>query len=242
MASITLIAVAGLIVGFSKTSLGGLSTIAIVIFATVMPAKASTGALLAVLLVGDMVAVVAYRRAADWVLIRSLVPAIVPGLLLGALFLRFVDDVVLRRSIGVMVLLLLSVQLWLAARRRQPRRPMHPHVAAAATGSAAGFTTMTANAAGAVMTLYLVAKGIDKQRFLGTTAWFFFGINLTKVPFSVGLGLLGVDDVVRAAALAPAIVLGGWLGWHAARRLSQRGFELAVILASGVAAVTLIVR
>ena len=50
-----------------------------------------------------------------------------------------------------------------------------------------GFATMTANAAGAVMTLYLSASGIEKRRFVGTNAWFFLIVNLTKVPFSVGL-------------------------------------------------------
>jgi len=38
--------------------------------------------------------------------------------------------------------------------------------------SIAIFATMTANAAGAVMTLYLSASGIDKRRFIGTNAWF----------------------------------------------------------------------
>jgi len=242
MAAIALIGFAGLVVGFSKTSLGGLSVIATVIFASAMPARASTGALLAVLIVGDLVAVATYRRSADWTLVRSLLPAIVPGLIVGAVFLRLVDDTTLRRSLGLILLVLLALQLWLLLRRTQPLRPLHPRAASLLTGVAAGFTTMTANAAGAVVTLFLVAKGVDKQRFLGTTAWFFLGINLSKVPFSVALGLLGTHDILRAAELAPLVIAGGWLGWHAARRLTQRSFEIAVIIASAIGAVTLVVR
>jgi len=242
MASVALVGFAGLVVGFSKTSLGGLSVIATVIFASAMPARASTGALLAVLIVGDVVAVTTYRRSADWTLVRSLLPAIVPGLIVGAVFLRLVDDTTLRRSIGLIILILLALQLWLLLRRTQPLRPIHPRAASWLTGVAAGFTTMTANAAGAVITLFLVAKGVDKQRFLGTMAWFFLGINLSKVPFSVALGLLGPHDILRAVELAPLVIAGGWLGWHAAQRLTQRSFEMAVILASAIGAVTLVVR
>ena len=56
---------------------------------------------------------------------------------------------------------------------------------------------MTANAAGPVMTLYLVAQGVEKRRFLGTSALFFFGVNLCKVPFSVGLGLFSGETLWR---------------------------------------------
>ena len=74
---------------------------------------------------------------------------------------------------------------------------------AAVGGLAAGFTTMVANAAGAVMTVYLVAQGVDKRRFLGTAAWFFLGVNLCKLPFSVGLGLVDSSMLMTAALLTP---------------------------------------
>lgn len=109
------------------------------------------------------------------------------------------------------------------------------------TGGAAGFTTMTANAAGAVMTLYFVAKNVDKARFIGSFAWFFLGVNLAKVPFSVGLGLMTWSDVTRSVIVFPLIVLGGLVGRTLVRRLRQHQFEVAVLLGSAVAAVALIV-
>ena len=120
---------------------------------------------------------------------------------------------------------------------------LHHHPAAVwGAGTAAGFATMTANAAGAVMTLYLSATGIDKRRFVGTNAWFFLIVNLAKVPFSIGLGLLHWGDVGRAAALAPVILLGGLLGFATVQRISQRRFDLAVLAASAVSALALLVR
>ena len=75
MVEIALMVVAALIIGYSKTALGGLAVISVAIFATIMPAKESTAAILAVLMVGDLVACWHYRRDADWCLIRRLLPA-----------------------------------------------------------------------------------------------------------------------------------------------------------------------
>jgi uncharacterized protein len=236
-----LFAVAALLIGFAKTSIGGVATISVAIFAALMPARESTAAVLLVLIVGDLVAVWHYRRDCDWSLLRHLIPAVLPGLVLGALFLRVVDDTILRRTIGVTIIVLALLQLALRLRPQAMSSPVvHGRPVAVGAGLGAGFTTMTANAAGAVMTLYLVARGVDKRRFLGTGAWFFLGVNLCKVPFSAALGLLTTASLIRAIALVPAVVAGGLLGIVTVRRISQARFEQVVLAASGLAAVALL--
>ncbi len=238
---VLLMALAAIVVGFSKTSLGGLAVVSIAIFATVLPAKESTAAVLVLFIVGDFVAVWHYRHDADWSLIRRLLPAVLPGLLLGAIFLRVMSDDVLRRSIGGVLLVLLLLQLVVKWRGEAPESNGHQHpVVAWLAGIGAGFSTMTANAAGAVMALYLSASGVEKQRFIGTNAWFFLIVNLVKVPFSIGLGLMHWSDLARAGLLAPLILLGGILGYATARRISQHRFDIAVLLASAVAAAVLL--
>lgn len=232
---------AAVIIGYSKTALGGLAVIAVAIFAALLPAKESTAAILVVLIVGDLIAVWHYRHDADWRLIRGLLPAVLPGLALGTLFLSLVSDSVLRRTIGVVLLVLVLLQLWVKWRSGGAASAVHERRAAAwGAGSAVGFATMTANAAGAVMTLYLSASGIDKRRFVGTNAWFFLIVNLVKVPFSIGLGLMNLEDVGRAALLSPLVLAGGLLGYATVRRISQRGFDVAVLVASAVAAAALL--
>ncbi len=241
LGAVLLMVLAAVVIGFSKTALGGLAVIAVAIFATILPAKESTAAVLVLLIVGDLVAVWHYRHDADWSLIRRLLPAVLPGLVLGSVFLLVVSDDVLRRSIGVVLLVLVLLQLLVKWRSVAPASSAHEHRAAAWTaGTAAGFATMTANAAGAVMTLYLSASGIEKRRFIGTTAWFFLIVNLVKVPFSVGLGLMHWDDLGRAGLLAPLILLGGIVGYATVRRISQHRFDVAVLLASAVAATALL--
>jgi uncharacterized membrane protein YfcA len=229
---------AALLVGFAKTAIGGLATVAVALFAGVLPARESTAALLLLLLVGDVLAVSIYRRHCDWSLLRLLVPGVLPGLGLGALVLAVLEDRTIKAGIGLILLLLVAVQL-VTSRRGQSRSPWTGR-AKAATGVGAGVTTMVANAGGPVMTLYLVAQGVDKRRFLGTAAWFFLGVNLCKLPFSVGLGLLHRDTVLTMAPLVPLVLLGGAVGVHVVRRIGQRSFDAAVLAASVVSAVALL--
>lgn len=242
IATLVLLGLAALLIGFAKTAIGGVASISIAIFAFAMPTRESTAAILLLLLVGDVFAVWHYRRDADLALLRRLIPAVLPGLAVGALFLAWVDDTALRRCIGVLLLVLAVVQLLLVWRTPDTTRIADSHPAALGTGLAAGFATMTANAAGPVMTLYLVAQGVEKRRFLGTGALFFLGVNLCKVPFSAGLGLFTSDTAWRTLVLAPFVLIGAWIGLHAARRLSQTRFDQAVLAATVVSALALVMR
>lgn len=226
--------VCALLVGFSKTALGGVAMLAVAFAAQAMPAKSSTGLMLVLLLVGDLVAIWIYRRGADWRLILRLIPPVLVGLGLGALFLNAVDGATLKRTMGVILLALLVIGLWpdrLGAQRRW---------VGTVYGGLAGFTTMVANGGGPPMSLYLLAMRFDKLRFLGTTAWFFFAVNLTKLPISVGLGIIGADTLVLAAPLAPIVLLGTWLGRVLVERIDQLTFNRLVTAVVAAAALSLI--
>ena len=59
--------VAALLVGVSKTGIGGLGVLVVAVFALIIPStKQSTGIVLPLLIFGDTVAVLAYRRHAQW--------------------------------------------------------------------------------------------------------------------------------------------------------------------------------
>ncbi len=243
------LALAAVVIGVSKTSVGGFATLAVAAFASYLPAKESTAAVLLLLIVGDLVAVARYRHDASWGLLRRLLPSVLPGVALGAAFMSVVDDHTLRRSIG----LLLTGMVLLQLLRRRPRRTdtgasRAPDgggpglLAAVAAGTTAGFTTMTANAAGPVMTLYLLASRVDKRAFVGTNAWFFMLVNLSKTPFSFALGLFPTSTLLMTAALAPFVLAGTWLGSRLVPRLSQSAFDTTALIASAVAAATLLFR
>lgn len=239
---LSLLAVSALVIGFSKTSFGGVASISVAFFALAMPAKESTATVLLLLIVGDLVAISRYRTV-SWRLLWKLVPGVLPGLLLGALFMSFVDDVTMRRTIGGLLLVMVCLQAWQRRRTATSPAPDGPHpVKAAGTGIAAGFTTMTANAAGPVMALYFLAAGIEKTRFIGTNAWFFAIVNITKVPLAASIGLFTPTGLLLDLMLVPLVLIGTVIGAWVIKRVSQRQFESVTLAASALGALVLLVR
>ena len=243
--ALVLLALGGVLIGFSKTSFGGIGAVAAVLFALVMPAKESTAAVLLLLIVGDAIGVWLYGRHASWRLIVRLIPTVIVGLLVGALFIRFVDDVLMRRTIGVLLILSVALQVVQRLRTRPDDPPPTGHVhpgAAGAAGVAAGFTTMTANAGGPIMALYFLACRVDKKRFIGTNAWFFGAINLAKAPLSGALGLFTPQVLWVWVAMVPAVLVGAVLGRLIIGRVTQRQFEVVTMAASGIASMVILLR
>ncbi|MEU9114685.1 sulfite exporter TauE/SafE family protein [Streptomyces sp. NPDC048483] len=114
---------AALLAGVSKTAVSGVGALSVALFAAVLPAKESTGALLPLLLVGDVLAVRAYRRHADWPALLRLLPSVAAGVLLGAVFVARTDDTVVRRTIGALLLTIVLHHLWRRARERRQVTP-----------------------------------------------------------------------------------------------------------------------
>lgn len=241
------LAVAALLVGFSKTAVSGANTVSLAVFAAVLPARASTGVLLPLLIVGDVLAVLTYRRHAHWPTLWRLFPAVAAGVVLGTLFLVWADDRIVRTSIGAILLLMAAVTV---VRRRGTGRDEEPDSVATRTGRIkarsygvlGGFTTMVANAGGPVMSMYLLSAGFRKLGFLGTSAFFFLIVNVSKVPFSAGLGLIDGRSLLLDAALAVFVIPGALIGKWAVHRINQRLFEQLVIAATVVGGVQLLLR
>ena len=81
------------------------------------------------------------------------------------------------------------------------------------------------------------------MRFLGTGACLFLGVNLCKVPFSAGLGLVHADTLRNAVPPAhPLRAAGTWAGLHTAATAEPVAVRAAVLAATLVSAVALVVR
>nr|WP_205709253.1 sulfite exporter TauE/SafE family protein [Kineococcus siccus] len=239
------LALAALVVGFSKTAIGGAGLVAVAVFAAVLPARESTGTILPLLLVGDVFAIAAYRRHADWGLLVRLFPSVAVGVVVGVGFVAVVDDTVMRRSIGVVLLALVLIHVLRQRRLARtggalPASRTRRLLLAGAFGFLAGFTTMVANAGGAPMAIYLFTMALPVMAFLGTGAWFFFIVNLFKLPFSIALGLISVDSLVLDLWLLPAVVLGALLGRWVVGRLDAKRFENLVLGAVVVSSLNLV--
>lgn len=233
-----LLVVALVLVGAAKTSFSGFGVFAVALFALALPARQSTGALLPLLLLGDLLALALYRRHADWRRLLRLLPWVAVGVVCGAAVIGRVDDEQTRRLIGLALLVVLAAALLRRRLERSVIRSAAP-LAVPAVGVAAGFLTMVANAAGPLMNVYLLSAGLPVLAFLGTSAWFFLLVNLFKVPFSAGLGLI-TPASLALLVLAPAVVLGAVAGRLVVTRVDQALFERVTLGLVLVAALRLL--
>jgi uncharacterized membrane protein YfcA len=230
-----------LLVGLSKNGLPGVGILAVLLTTEVFAedAKLAIGAMLPVLLLGDVLAVRFYRHHARWRRLVGLMPYVLVGMVPGALLLRTVEGNQLRPVLGGLVLGLLALETTrqVLGLRYVPGGRWF----VAITGLLAGFSTIVAHAAGPVMTVYLISQGMDKREFVGTAAWFFFLLNLTKVPFYLSEGMVTPVTLHYDLIVAPAVVVGALLGVYLIGRIPQRLFNVLALLLAAAAAVRLIV-
>jgi uncharacterized protein len=229
--------VAGLGVGISKSGFAGVSLVHVLVMAHIFGDKLSTGIVLPMLCIGDICAVIAFKRHAIWRHVGRTLPIACIGVVIGTWMMRsLVPEWAYKPFIGWTVLVLVVLQVWRMLRPGLFENVPHSWPFAAAMGLLAGITTMMANAAGPVMGLYFLAVGLPKYQLTGTSAWFFLIINLYKIPFSASLGLIRTDSLLFNLALAPAIVVGLFFGRWLLAHVSQRLFDgLILAFAAGVA-------
>ena len=237
-----LLLVCGFFVGMSKTGIPGIGILVVPVIALIIPAKASTGLLLPMLIFADLFAVAYYRRHAVWSHLLRIMPWGLAGIVIGYLAMDRINDDHFRLFIGAIVLIMLIVQ-WLRTSGSDDESSVPDSWwFAALMGLAAGFSTMTANAAGPIMALYLLAMHLPKKEFVGTRAWYFLIMNWVKVPFSTGLGLITAESLRLNLSCIPAIAVGAFAGVVLLRRVPQGLFTIIVRVLATAAAAVLIIR
>ncbi len=237
-----LVAVAALCIGLAKSGFGGIGFVSVLIMAQVLPAKESTGAILPMLIVADIFAVVAYRKHTVWShLFRLMLPTAL-GIVSGWLLMPRIPDQHFGHLMGWITLALMALVI---VQKTLPSvltfAVDHPGFAWP-IGWLTGVTTMLANAAGPVMTLYLLAARLPKYEFVGTAAWFFLIINVVKIPFSYSLGLIHPSSLTMNLILIPLIVAGIMLGRWLLGKINQVAFEWLMIGFTFLGALRLILK
>ena len=237
-----LLALSAFIVGVSKTGIPGLGILPVPLLAIVLPAKASVGLLLPLLIFADIFSAGYYRRHAQWAHIAKLMPWTLAGIVTGYFAMGKVSDDQLKPVIGVIVLAMLAMR-WINDTwkdRDSQSNAFGKFVFIAFLGFTAGLTTMMANAAGPVMVIYLLTAGLPKTEFVGTSAWFFFIVNWVKVPFSAKLDLISAESLKLDLTLFPFIVVGAVVGIVLLKRIPQKMFRVLVLVLATAAAMKLV--
>lgn len=213
----------------SKTGVQGITTLSIPLLALIFGGKPSTGIVLPMLCLADVIAVAYYRRHAEWKYILRLLPAAVVGFFVALAVDHLIPPQGFKHLMAVCILCGIGILFW-------TERVGRENVVSSKWwygplfGLLGGFTTMIGNAAGPILSVFLLSMRLPKQSFVGTSAWFFLIVNLLKVPLqifawhNISLSTFAVDLL-----LLPAIALGAVLGIWLVKRLPEAKYRRMII-------------
>jgi len=236
-----LILLAAFIIGLSKAGLKGIDMMNITIMAIVFGGKASTGIVLPLLCITDIMAVIYYHRHAQWKHFWKLIPWMAVGVLIGVYTGKDLDEVIFRRIMAGIIILTIAIVIIMEFRKTtvMPGNKLF----AAGMGLISGFTTMLGNLAGAFSNIYFLAMRMPKNNFIGTAAWVFLVINLFKLPFQVFYWKnITLTTLQTDLFLLPALIVGFWAGVKIVSKIEDDSYRKIVIVLTLIGAVFIFLK
>ena len=108
----SILALAALCIGMSKTGVQGMMLLIVPYMAMAFGAKESTGVILPMLCMADIMAVAYYKRIADWKVVAKLLPTALLGFLVALFVDKFVPAQGFRQLMGWTLALAMAVMIW----------------------------------------------------------------------------------------------------------------------------------
>lgn len=229
-----------LLIGMAKNGLPGLGLIVIPLLANTFGGKESVGILLPILIFADVLAVIYFSRHACWKHLFRLIPWAIPGILLGAFWGNFIPDKQFEIMLSIIIGIGIGIMVWQDLRKDKMIVPNNWWFAAI-LGLIGGFTSMVGNAAGPLLTLYLLSMRLPKNSFIGTGAWFFFIINLSKVPLHVFYWeTIDAQTTLLGVFVIPAIAVGAIATKKIVTLIPEKIYRAIILISTFVAAIFLL--
>lgn len=247
--------IAAFLIGVSKTGTPGVGLFAclLMLFAFRGHEMFASGAVVPLLIVGDLAAVHFYRKDCDLRLLKRLCPPVALGLIFGTIAICRMENSHFRLTVGLLassVLIFEFVRSKLGWTKVATNKPFRW-----GCGILAGVTTILGNVAGAVSAAYFSSQGLDKKSFMGTNAVFFFLVNVSKIPLMLSATqiklLMGFEEteaqvmngttfLLTAVFIVP-ILLGGYAGRKIYRAIPEKGFVPFILVLNFITAIYIVV-
>jgi len=205
-----LVAIPALIaLGLSKGGFAGIGVIATPLTALYLPPLEAAALILPVLIVQDVISLWWYRRDFDPWNLKVMLPGAIVGMALGWGFAAYVNDDVLRVSIGLIGIcfVIYSVLTPIPAEGRRKTA-----LSGLFWGSVSGFTSFLSQAGGPPYQVHVLPQRLPKMTLVGTTVIFFAIVNALKIGPYFALGQFSTVNFATSMVLLPIAVASNALG------------------------------
>ncbi len=219
-----IIITAAALVGLSKGGLGAMLGVLVTpALSMVMPVQDAISLALPLLIFGDVFALWFYWKTWDMHYIRLMLPAAIPGIIVGTFLLARLDNITLRHILGVFTLIFVIYRI---ASNRLKVLNYHPRDWHGYLGGAAsGLGSALANNGGPPFTAYLLLQELSPEAFVGTATLFFAVVNLIKLPGLISAGLMDFSQLLGVIWVLPVIPIGVFIGRLVIGRINKVAFE-----------------
>jgi uncharacterized protein len=236
-----LAAYAAVLIGaFAVRSAAGFGAVlvAIPLLAFVMPLRSAVPIATALTMITSIQYVSRDWRFIAWRQFATVTAYTVIGIGLGFYFFKMLDEHVLRRGLGVFLIVYSIYVLW--ARGVPPMPPPRWHGALAALAGILGglCAALFGGGVGPIYVVYFSTLRLEREVFRVTMTTVMLVSSTMRVVGYAGFGFYQGSTLALVALGLPLIVIGSWLGGHVVRRLDPRVFGLCIaglVLLSGTA-------
>ncbi len=228
-----------LLLGISKAGIKGIASLIVTGLALVYGAKESTGILMPLLLVGDVFAIIYYKRHLQKKHLFKLLPWMIIGVLIGVAGGTYISERVFKY--GMASIILFSVALMYYWENKKDKTVPSHWTFGGSMGLLAGFTTMIGNLAGAFSNIYFLALRLPKNNFIGTAAWLFFLINAFKVPFHIwSWETINKSSVIISLKLVPFVIIGLVMGVFLVQKIENEHYQKLILLFTAIGGIAIL--
>jgi uncharacterized membrane protein YfcA len=210
------------LISFGKGAFGGgLALVGVPLLALVIDPITATIMMAPLISASDPFGLMAYPpRTWSWEDLKWLVPGMIVGVGLGALFFVWVDPRIVTLGIA-MITLWFTARWFLGSRtRKMTGLPVQP-IKALACAALSGFTTFIAHSGNPPIAFYMLPRGLPKTVYAGTLTAFFTISNTLKLVLYIWLRGHDPEILWKVAVLLPVVPPGVWLGRYLHDRIAE---------------------
>ncbi len=226
-------------VGLSKGGLAGFGVLGVPLLALFMPPLQAAALLLPSYLIMDATALWTWRNYKDWSIIRDMLPTAIVGIVIGTLLASMISESAIRLIIGLILLIFILRQAYLAWKKRLAPAKPNPWKARL-WGTLAGFTSFIAHAGGPPFQVYVLPLRLDPKILVGTSTIFFAVVNLIKVIPYFWLGEFDDKTLASTLVLIPVTASFVLIGAQIVKRLKANVFYIFTYVMEFIIAIKLI--
>ncbi len=232
---------AAFLLGVGKGGIKGISILTVTLMALVYGAKNSTGIILPLLIAGDIMAVIYFKKYTKWKYLVHFLPWMLVGVVVASFIGKDLPEATFKNWMAGIILFSV-VFMWFSESTAKSVLP-DDRLFGGSIGFAAGFTTMIGNLAGPFANLFFLATRLPKNEIIGSSAWVFFIVNNFKVPFHVfSWKTITWDTLQTNLTLLPFVFMGFFVGVKIVSYFTEKFFRQFLLVVTAIGAILIFIK